>query len=255
MTYDSSEARGAILARLRGTLSGPRPVFRDRSDLSGAPGAPSAVTHAEGDRRSLAKRFGAQLEAVSGSYEILEDAAEASERLVQLVRDWSAEDGGDAGADTAPATAVLSWASRALPIENLGDRLKESGIPLFVPEDLRDESARARAARATIGLTGAEAAFASTGSIVVASGRGKSRAASLLPLHHLVLVPMSRIHPTFEAWLHTLRRDNALGSFLRVSGQIVFITGPSKSADIELNLTLGVHGPRALHALIFDDSW
>ncbi len=104
-------------------------------------------------------------------------------------------------------------------------------------------------------MTSADAAFASTGSIVLASGRGKSRAASLLPLRHLVLVPMSRIHPTVEAWLRTLRHDQALGSFLRVSGQIVFITGPSKSADIELNLTLGVHGPRVVHALIFDDTW
>jgi L-lactate dehydrogenase complex protein LldG len=245
MIYDSMEARDEILARLRRALSGPRPIFRELSDPSPPPGTPTAVTHADGDRRSLAKGFGAKLEEVSGSYEILEDAAEACERLVQLVKDWSAEDDEE----------VLGWASRALPIENLGNLLEESGISLFIPEDLHDESTRARAARANIGLTSADAAFASTGSIVVASGRGKSRAASLLPLRHLVLVPMSRIHPTVEAWLRTLRHDQVLGSFLRVSGQIVFITGPSKSADIELNLTLGVHGPRVVHALIFDDIW
>jgi L-lactate dehydrogenase complex protein LldG len=245
MTYDPAEARRAILDRLRGALSGPRPVFRDRSHLSGAPGTPSAVTGADGDRRSLAEQFGVQLEEIYGTYEILEDATEARARLVQLVTDWSTEEDAE----------VLSWASRALPIENLGESLEESGISLFVPEDLHDESTRARAARARIGLTGADAAFASTGSIVVASGRGKSRAASLLPLRHLVLVPMSRIYPTFEAWLHTLRQEQGLGSYLRVSGQIVFITGPSKSADIELNLTLGVHGPRVVHALIYDDAW
>lgn len=253
MTYDSTEARGAILGRLRNALSGQRHVFRDRSDPSAQPATPSAVTQADGDRRSLAKQFGAQLEKISGSYEILEDAAEAGARLVQLVREWSAEDGTEAA--DGPATEVLSWASRALPIENLGEFLSESGISLLVPEDLHDESTRARAARAKVGLTGADAAFASTGSIVVASGRGKSRAASLLPLRHLVLLPMSRIYTTFESWLHTLRQDQALGSYLRVSGQVVFITGPSKSADIELNLTLGVHGPRVVHALIFDDTW
>ncbi|NIN71679.1 MAG: hypothetical protein GTO46_07060 [Gemmatimonadetes bacterium] len=251
MTYDSTEARGAILARLRHTLAGPRPIFRDRSEPSAPPTAPTAVTHADGERRSLAKQFGAQLAEISGSYEILEDAAEAGDRLVQLVKEWSAEVG--AAADEVPE--VLSWAARALPGENLAEFLEESGISLFVPEDLHDESTRARAARAKVGLTGADAAFASTGSIVVASGRGRSRAASLLPLRHLLLLPMSRIYPTFESWLYTLRQEQALGSYLRVSGQIVFITGPSKSADIELNLTLGVHGPRAVHALIFDDAW
>jgi L-lactate dehydrogenase complex protein LldG len=252
MIDDSLEARDEILARLRRALSGANSVFRDRSGPSTPPATPTAVTRADGDRRSLARAFGIELEEASGSYDILEDAAQAAERLVQLVRAWSAED--DSAADDAPAIEVLSWASLALPIENIGPRLKESGISLFVPEDLHDESTRARAARATVGLTGADAAFAGTGSIVVASGRGKSRAASLLPLHHIVLVPMSRIHPTLEDWLHTLRREQALGSFLRVSGQIVFITGPSKSADIELDLTLGVHGPRLVHALIFDDT-
>lgn len=253
MIDDSMEARDEILGRLRRILSAGRPLFRDGSKASTLPGTPSAVTHAEGDRRSLAKRFGAELEAASGSYEILEDAAEAAARLVQLVKEWGADEGAEA--DSSSTAEVLSWASRALPVENLRGILEESGISLFVPEDLYDESTRARAAQIKVGLTGADAAIAGTGSIVVASGRGKSRAASLLPLRHLVLVPMSRIHPTFEAWLRALRRDQTLGSFLRVSGQIVFITGPSKSADIELHLTLGVHGPRVVHALIFDDTW
>jgi L-lactate dehydrogenase complex protein LldG len=210
------------------------------------------VTTADGDRRALAARFGAKLAEIAGSYEILEDAAEAFERAVQLIREWSTEEGEPSEGRT---IEVLSWAARALPIENLGIRLEGSGISLLAPENLRDERTRARAAQANIGLTSADAAFASTGSLVLASGRGKSRAASLLPLRHLVLVPMSRIYPTFEAWLATLRREQALTSFVRVSGQIVFITGPSKSADIELVLTLGVHGPREVHALIFDDSW
>ena len=244
MIHDSVEARDAILARLRRALSGATPVFRDGSDLLDPPGTPTAVTHADGDRHSLAQRFGAQLEEISGSYEILDDGAAARERLVQLAGEWTAEDDRE----------VLGWAASALPIENLGEVLEEAGISLFVPDDLLDPNTRARAARAAVGLTSADAAFASTGSIVVASGRVKCRTASLLPLRHIVLVPMSRIHPTFEAWFGILRRDQALGSYLRVSGQIVFITGPSKSADIELNLTLGVHGPQAVHALIFDDT-
>ncbi|UCC71290.1 MAG: lactate utilization protein [Gemmatimonadota bacterium] len=253
MIYDSIEARDEIFARLRRACSGSRSVFREALAHLKPPDPPTPVTHADGDRRSLAARFGAKLEAASGSYEILEDAAEASQRVVQLAREWGAAE--RATESAAETIEILSWASRALPIENLGELLKQAGTSLIVPDDMHDERTRARAARVNLGLTGADAAFASTGSIVLASGRGKSRAASLLPARHLVLVPMSRIHTTFEAWLRSLRAKQALGSFLRVSGQVVFITGPSKSADIELYLTLGVHGPKSVHALIFDDIW
>ena len=101
--------------------------------------------------------------------------------------------------------------------------------------------------------TGVEAAFANTGSVVLTPAPGRSRIASLLPLHHLILVPLSKIYPTFEDWLAKLRKEGHLETFVRESGQIAFITGPSKSADIELNLTLGVHGPKVVHAIVFDD--
>jgi L-lactate dehydrogenase complex protein LldG len=253
MISDSLEARDVILARLRRALAGPRSVFREPPEPAAKPAIPSAVTRADGDRRSLAKIFGEKLEAIDGSYEIVEDAADVRRRVLELLKEWPSQ---DRQTEEGPeARAVLSWAPRALPIEDLRPTLADAGIALVVPEDLHDDHTRAGAARLTVGLTGVDAAFASTGSMVLASSRGRSRAASLLPLRHLAIVPMSRIYENFEAWLAELRQEERLHSLLRVSGQIVFITGPSKSADIELNLTLGVHGPRFVHALIYDDAW
>jgi L-lactate dehydrogenase complex protein LldG len=118
---------------------------------------------------------------------------------------------------------------------------------------MNDEGERRQAAALSVGLTGIDAAFAGTGSMVLVPGPGKSRAASLLPLHHIALVPVSKIFPTLESWLASLRSEGSLERLFRNHAQLAFITGPSKSADIELNLTLGVHGPRDVHAIVFDD--
>jgi L-lactate dehydrogenase complex protein LldG len=126
-------------------------------------------------------------------------------------------------------------------------------VSLFVPTELHDQQERAHAATLSVGLTGVDAAFAGTGSMVLVPSPGKSRAASLLPLHHIALVPFKKIHSTFERWLAGLRSEGKLEGLVREHAQLAFITGPSKSADIELNLTLGVHGPRDVHAIVFDD--
>jgi L-lactate dehydrogenase complex protein LldG len=148
---------------------------------------------------------------------------------------------------------LLSWAPSELPIPELRSQLEKHGVSLFVPTDMHEADARERAATLPIGLTGVDAAFAGTGSLVLVPGPGRSRAASLLPLHHIALVPKSRIHATFESWLAGLRSEGRLESLFREHAQLAFVTGPSKSADIELNLTLGVHGPRDVHAVVFED--
>lgn len=93
-------------------------------------------------------------------------------------------------------------------------------------------------ATADLGITGARAGVALTGSIVVDAGRAGGRTVSLLPPVHLALVRSDAIVTTpGESW-------RALGS--PMPSNLVQITGPSRSADIELVITLGVHGPRAL---------
>lgn len=96
-------------------------------------------------------------------------------------------------------------------------------------------------ATADLGVTGAVNGVALTGSLVVSSARAGGRTASVLPPVHLALVPADRIVPTAG---DVLRRFGAFAGGL--PSNIAFITGPSRSADIELQLTLGVHGPRAV---------
>jgi L-lactate dehydrogenase complex protein LldG len=191
---------------------------------------------------ALARVFGAKLERLNGGYDLAERPEQVAERVVALIREWDVT-----------AREVLSWAPDQIPVPQLEQRLEAAGIKLLIPHDLYDRESRDRAAARSVGLTSVDAAFASTGAVVVAPGPGKSRAAALLPLHHLLIIPLSRLYPTIEAWLELLRKEGDLGTFLRGSGQIAFITGPSKSADIELTLTLGVHGPKVVHATLYND--
>ena len=250
MTATSTATRAAMLDRLRQALAGPATPFR-ASRGHPQPSLPDvlmSVTEAAGGPRDLAAVFRTSLEVVLGSCEIVDRGADVAAHVVRQIERWR-----DDSEDSLLFDAALSWAPDQIPVPDLEPRLAASGIALVIPTDLHDEESRARSAGLSVGITGADAAFATTGSLALASGPGKSRVASLLPLHHLAVVPMSRIYPTFEAWLAELRREHRLPSFVRESGQLVFVTGPSKSADIELNLTLGVHGPKAVHVVVFDD--
>jgi L-lactate utilization protein LutC len=104
--------------------------------------------------------------------------------------------------------------------------------------ELVDYADAAAVATADIGFTGARAAVARTGSIVVDAGRAGGRTVSLLPPMHVALVSTSAmVAEPGDLW-------RALGS--PMPSTLVQITGPSRSADIELIITLGVHGPRSL---------
>lgn len=104
--------------------------------------------------------------------------------------------------------------------------------------DLVDYTDAAAVATADVGFTGARAAVARTGSIVVDAARAGGRTASLLPPMHVALVRTEvLVGEPGDLW-------RSLAS--PMPSNLVQITGPSRSADIELVITLGVHGPRAL---------
>ncbi len=95
-----------------------------------------------------------------------------------------------------------------------------------------------------LGITGAEAGFAETGTIVVRSGPGQPRMASLVPLVHVAVLRRDRIFRSASHWAADPSARMSDGS------NVVFITGPSKTADIESIVTLGVHGPKHLHIVL-----
>ena len=134
--------------------------------------------------------------------------------------------------------------------------LRQHGLPLVavcwpqfagLPWQGAGVDVEARAARDTdlVGITGAFCAIAETGTLMTLSGAGTPATVSLLPETHVAVVQASRIVPGMEeAW--GLARSE-LGALPRA---VNFISGPSRTADIEQTVTLGAHGPYRVHILL-----
>jgi L-lactate dehydrogenase complex protein LldG len=140
--------------------------------------------------------------------------------------------------DDAPVDAALESRGIAVtPIVGSGQSPRET-----LREEIR---------RAGLGLTGADYALAETGSVIVLPRRGLSRLVSLVPPVHVALVrPLDVLESLDDLFLlrrlEYYQRNGEMGSYLN------FITGPSRTADIEQTIVIGVHGPREVHMVLLD---
>jgi len=98
------------------------------------------------------------------------------------------------------------------------------------------------------GITGCESLVAQTGSILVDSGSCGGRGLSVLPHVHLVIATLDQITATLGDALEQVRARHAG----RLPSMLSFITGPSRTGDIERILVLGAHGPKELHLMLID---
>jgi len=115
-------------------------------------------------------------------------------------------------------------------------QLTEAGIQV---EHKADPSIKA-------GITSALAAVADTGTLVIPASEGRPLTASLLPEIHVAVVRASQILPSLPEAFRLPQ--------VKTAPATVLVTGPSRTADIEMTLTIGVHGPKELHVFLVDDS-
>jgi L-lactate dehydrogenase complex protein LldF len=142
-----------------------------------------------------------------------------------------------------PHRALFAWDENDAFKFDLLQLLQENSFELVdfhvpVGMDKHRRDSYSELATADIGITVAFAGLADTGTIVHASGRGRSQLASLLPPVHIAILSANRIYPTMEAWLQDRGKQ-----LIKSSSCLSLTSGPSKTADIESTLTLGVHGP------------
>lgn len=101
--------------------------------------------------------------------------------------------------------------------------------------------------RQLVGLSHAFAGIAESGTLVMVSGPDNPSTLNLLPDHHLVVLDVADLAADYESVWDRLRWTYGEGALPRT---VNWITGPSRSADIEQTLLLGAHGPRSLHIIL-----
>ncbi len=99
------------------------------------------------------------------------------------------------------------------------------------------------------GLCTAQLGISETGTLVLDHDQERHREVSLLPPLHIAILRQSDIHPSLSTVLQSL---NTRGE--SPPRAVTFITGASRTADIELTLIIGVHGPKAVHVIILENS-
>jgi L-lactate dehydrogenase complex protein LldG len=239
--------REAFLARIRAGMA--REPARAAARAAERPADPGEA--AEIIRRQLRERwpvtvdrFRAEFEAVGGVFHRVATADAVPDTVGQLARERGAR-------------RLVAWHPDALGVD-WGRPLAATGLAVepMPPGEIRDgghwSALRRRIAEADLGLTGADLAIAETGSLVLVAGGGRPRSTSLLPPCHVAVFgpsalveSLAQVGVFLEAW------HGEAGPPWR-GGAINVITGPSRTADIELTLTRGVHGPKELHVVFVD---
>jgi len=116
------------------------------------------------------------------------------------------------------------------------------------PSGSSPKTIRSQLVKADVGITAAEYGLASTGTVVLAASPWSARSASLLPNCHIALLPASQLLRDLGQLMITLKRDYREG----LPSSLTLVTGPSRTADIEQTLTIGIHGPGELHVFLVD---
>ncbi len=166
----------------------------------------------------LAARFRAKAEAAACTCERVAAEREAPAAVARYLEAHALPKSGCVW----PALARLDWGSAGLSLE-----------------------ARAAEGDDAIGVTGAFCALAETGTLMLVSGADTPASVSLLPETHVAVVPVTRIVAHMEDGWDLARAE--LGQLPRA---VNFVSGPSRTADIEQTLILGAHGPYRVHIVL-----
>lgn len=227
--------RDLVLARIRGALRG-------TLALPPAPEGDLPLQADAPDAEALLAEFRREWEALQGQFLRVPREAAVS-RLAALLGELKVR-------------RLMAWNEEQLPLPELVPGLQRAGFKWeggFLPR--RNPARRMRLqqlAEVEVGITGAAAAIAQVGALVLPAGPGQGRLASLIAPLHIALITPERVYATFEAWLAARAAAGDLAGMFDDASSLTLVAGPSRTSDIERVLTLGVHGPGEVLVVCLD---
>ena len=147
--------------------------------------------------------------------------------------------------------SVVAWAHPLVERLNLPAALAEQNVPLFVTElkNTTDKDLRQQVIDAYIGVTSADFCMADTATLVMRTRPGQARTVSLVPAIHVAVIELNQIITDLKE-LYALLKWDPHERQEGLTNCLTFISGPSKTADIEATMVHGAHGPREVYLFV-----
>ena len=230
MTVQSKQKQEQFITNISQRLGHPRMKEAPKHPYRGAPAFWQELNWST---EQCVEQFTANFNAVGGHVSRFATLAEAA----NFIANKAAELG---------AKKIVRQDERQLADLCLEQKLEGNGTEVLVWNNNQKGNWKAEAAQADFGIVQAEHAVAYTGSVVVKSSEQKGRSVSLLPTVLFVIIPESTLVTRLGEVLKQFDKEGRTS----LPAGIHFISGPSRSSDIENDLTIGVHGPGVVFALI-----
>jgi len=226
----NAKAREDILRSIRSHLASSVP-HDEREEMSheSVPTVAAVVPPENGESISLVESFKENLEAVNGHCIVARNELEIVRALTRIITGLQA----------------TNLKARRIAISNSPELERLVNLIAVEVDELCTTPSAADLFSFDVGITTAQAAIAETGTLVLDSSRERHRLISLVPPVHIAIIDAARIYQTLGETLAALHNEND-----EISPIVTFVTGPSRTADIELTLAIGVHGPQELYVII-----
>jgi L-lactate dehydrogenase complex protein LldG len=218
LTKGNGTAREEIFASIRRHLAASKPfdaLHKHHASEAAVPGSQPVDQTVE----ELIDVFRMNLESVGGTCHVVSDEREAARILHETIG--------------SPKATQIAISDSELVKRLIGSNTDLQFVENAAAELLFD---------CDLGITSSQWAIAETGTLVLESEKESHRLTSLVPANHLCIIKASTIRQTLGEILELTKQD--------LSRTITFITGASRTSDIELTLAIGVHGPKELHVIV-----